>query len=145
MEKFNIEPNFYPVGDKAPKLSIEGIETNVSLVPFSDSNIKELGGGTRLVDRDFNSSNFKTGSAGWILRGAGPAEVLEGTFTAKNPLVSTHFRKIISDSVTGISIWVSDSTTPNGNLSGAAGDICLNGATNKPYYCTGTTNWTALV
>ncbi len=35
---------------------------------------------------------------------------------------------------------------PNGQLTGVAGDICYNGASNKPYYCTvnGTT-WVTIV
>jgi len=42
-------------------------------------------------------------------------------------------------------IWVSDGTNPNGTLSGAKGDICLNSsATGQMAYCTGTTNWTLL-
>lgn len=45
----------------------------------------------------------------------------------------------------GVTLWVGNGTTGNGNLSGTAGDILFNGGTNKPEYCTGTTNWTALV
>lgn len=41
-------------------------------------------------------------------------------------------------------MWRSDGTDPNGALTGTAGDICLNGASNTLTYCTGTTNWTAL-
>jgi len=44
-----------------------------------------------------------------------------------------------------VTFWLSiDATTPNGNLTGTAGDICFNGPSSVPYYCTGTTNWTAL-
>lgn len=74
MKEFTIESNFYPVGDKSPKLSIEGVEINETEPSFSDNNIKPLGGGTRLTDRDFNSPNFKAGVAGWILRGDGSFE-----------------------------------------------------------------------
>jgi hypothetical protein len=45
----------------------------------------------------------------------------------------------------GVTIWMGAGTTANGNLTGTAGDICLNAGSNKPEYCTGTTNWTALV
>ena len=58
---------------------------------------------------------------------------------------STHFRLILKESNTGIKIWISDGTTGQGNLSGTAGDLLLNGGSGKPEYCTGTTNWTALV
>jgi len=60
-------------------------------------------------------------------------------------LLSTHFRKIMTDSGAGITLWYGDGTTGQGNLSGTAGDILFNGGSNKPEYCTGTTNWTALV
>lgn len=41
-------------------------------------------------------------------------------------------------------MWMSDGTTPNGALSGTAGDICINCDSGKTYYCTGTTSWTAM-
>ena len=62
--------------------------------------------------------------------------------TVQNTTVSTNFKKQIS--LGGTVIWWSNSTTPNGNLSGNAGDICLNADSGKAYYCTGTTNWTAM-
>lgn len=61
----------------------------------------------------------------------------------QDALISTHFKKVIV--AAGVTIWTSDGTTANGALSGTAGDICLNAGSNKPEYCTGTTNWTALV
>jgi len=45
----------------------------------------------------------------------------------------------------GVTLWVGNGNTGNAALSGTAGDILFNGGTNKPEYCTGTTNWTALV
>lgn len=44
-----------------------------------------------------------------------------------------------------VTLWMGNGTTANGTLSGTAGDILINGGSNKPEYCTGTTNWTALV
>ncbi len=62
------------------------------------------------------------------------------------PVLSTHFRKILTDSGSGITIWISDNTTANGNLTGAAGDICFNAGSHKPEYNTdGSTTWVALV
>lgn len=59
---------------------------------------------------------------------------------------STHFCKILTDSTTGVTLWYSDGTTANGNLTAAAGDICFNAGSNKPEYNTnGVTAWTALV
>ena len=63
----------------------------------------------------------------------------------QNAVVTTNFRKVIGETATGITIWISNGTDPNGSLSGTAGDICLNGATNKPAYCTGTTVWVNFV
>lgn len=59
-----------------------------------------------------------------------------------NYTTSSYFKKeMVLD---GVTVWKSDGThTPNGNLSGTAGDICLNGDSGKIYYCTGTTNWVA--
>lgn len=49
-----------------------------------------------------------------------------------------------SQSSKTVTMWFSiDATTPNGNLTGVAGDICLNGPSSRSFYCTGTTNWTA--
>lgn len=58
--------------------------------------------------------------------------------------LSTNFRKLFYESNTGITVWMGNGTTGQGNLSGTAGDLLINGGTNKPEYCTGTTNWTAL-
>lgn len=58
-------------------------------------------------------------------------------------LTSTHFQKV--GLFGGVTLWVSDATDPNGALAGTAGDVCFNGATNKPAYCTGTTVWVNFV
>jgi hypothetical protein len=58
--------------------------------------------------------------------------------------VSTNFSRGIK--IGAYTIWISNNNTAaNGNLSGTAGDICLNGgsASGKHAYCTGTTNWTS--
>ena len=62
----------------------------------------------------------------------------------QNRVTSTNFRKVETETNTGSSVWVSNGTTPNGNLSGTAGDVCRNADSGKSYYCTGTTNWTAM-
>lgn len=43
----------------------------------------------------------------------------------------------------GVTIWVGNGTTGQGNLSGTAGDMLINGGSSKIEFCTGTTNWTA--
>ena len=57
--------------------------------------------------------------------------------------VSTNYFRV--GTFNGVTLWVGNGTTANGNLSGTAGDVIFNAGTNKPEYCTGTTNWTALV
>jgi hypothetical protein len=58
---------------------------------------------------------------------------------------NTNYRRIIKETATGITLWWGNGTTANGTLSGTAGDVLLNGGSNKPEYCTATTSWTALV
>jgi len=64
-------------------------------------------------------------------------------FQSSNNYGSAFKKEIVFNSTT--TLWRSNGTDPNGSLSGTAGDICLNGASNKPAYCTGGTNWTNLV
>ena len=60
-------------------------------------------------------------------------------------VTSTNYRKLFTELNTGISLWMGNGTDPNGVLSGTAWDMLINGATNKPAYCTGTTVWVNLV
>lgn len=64
----------------------------------------------------------------------------------QNSPTSTNFYKMIrlQNSSQTRYVWMSNGNTPNGALSGTAGDICLNCDSGKAYYCTGTTNWTAM-
>jgi len=56
---------------------------------------------------------------------------------------TTNFFKAIT--IGTFTIWYGNENTPNGALSGTKGDILLNGsATGQAFWCTGTTNWTAL-
>lgn len=58
-------------------------------------------------------------------------------------MVETHFRQIMDLYVT--TIFVSDGTTPNGNLTGIFGDVCFCCDGGKAYYCTASgKNWTAM-
>jgi hypothetical protein len=52
---------------------------------------------------------------------------------------------VLADGTKTTTIWLSqDATTPNGNLTGAVGDICLNGPSGRMFYCaTAGTTWTA--
>jgi len=55
---------------------------------------------------------------------------------------STNFKALIKGN--SHTIWESDGTSPHTALTGTAGDICIGADSGKSYYCTGTTNWTAM-
>ena len=58
-------------------------------------------------------------------------------------VVSTNFKKLIEGD--GITIWKSNGTTPNGNLTGVAGDLCLNWPSGQTFYCSAAgTTWTGM-
>lgn len=51
----------------------------------------------------------------------------------------------VDDPAGTVTIYISDGTTPDGNLTGVQGDYCLNGPSGVPYYCDANgTNWTAV-
>jgi hypothetical protein len=54
-------------------------------------------------------------------------------------VISTNFTPVIM--LKNITIYISNGTTPNGNLSGKAGDICFGADAGKAYKCTSTTTW----
>ncbi len=55
------------------------------------------------------------------------------------------YRKLFTETNSGVSWYVGNGTTANGFLPGNAGDFLLKGAANKPEYCTGGTTWVAVV
>lgn len=58
-------------------------------------------------------------------------------------LVSTNFKIMME--LDGVTVYISDGTTAEGNLTGVAGDICLNCAAGVAMYCDANgTNWTAM-
>lgn len=64
-------------------------------------------------------------------------------YVQQDAVTSTNFKKLIT--LGTFSVWTSDETSPDTALTGTKGDICLNGsATGQAFWCTGTTNWTAL-
>jgi hypothetical protein len=102
----------------------------------------------------YNTAAGSTGAALFINQsGGGPAADFErdstGTGAAtlrlgQAALVGGHFKQFIDFEVAdgGVMMYMSDGTTPNGNLSGNVGDICLNGPAGQPFYCTGGVAWT---
>lgn len=58
-------------------------------------------------------------------------------------LVSTNFTKV--QTMKSVTFYVSDGTTPNGNLTGVTGDICYNGPSGQSFYCSSSgTTWTGM-
>lgn len=98
--------------------------------------LEEYGTGITPVAKPIQSPNFKTDDTGWRFNSNGDVE------TNGSKVTSTHFKRTHKEF--GVSFWVSDGTTPNGALSGTAGDICYNGDNNQAYRCTGGTVWTLL-
>lgn len=89
--------------------------------------------GRSSISRPLRSPNWKDNTQGWQLNSNGEAQ-LNGSRT-----VSTNFRPAAK--LFGVTVYVSNGTTPNGNLSGNAGDICLKGPTGNAFKCTSGTTW----
>lgn len=90
-----------------------------------------------------SSSSTDTTAHGLVTLTNSGAGSIAPLILGTNAAVSTHFYKFATSN--SVTIWIGDGTTANGALTGTAGDILINGGSNKPEYCTGTTNWTALV
>lgn len=74
--------------------------------------------------------------------GAAPLKTSNVALTGTGTKFTRHM--VLTDGSKTSTIWLStDATTPNGNLSGTVGDLCINGPSGRSFYCTGTTNWTA--
>lgn len=57
----------------------------------------------------------------------------------------SHFTALFGLQGTTNVIWYSDGTTPNGNLTGVRGDLCINGSGGHLFWCsTSGTTWTQL-
>ncbi len=108
------------------KMVLNGLTSGNGLLITSSSTDATARGLIQLT----NSGSGSTGTA--LIRGT---QVVQ----------STNFRRILTESGSGVTLWYGNGTTGQGNLSGTVGDILFNGGSNKPEYCTGTTNWTALV
>jgi hypothetical protein len=85
--------------------------------------------------RALRSLNFTSNRRGWSLANNGEVQ------SNGNKTVSEHFSPVLV--LKGVTVYVSDLTSPNGTLTGATGDICLHGDGGKIYFCVGGTTWTA--
>lgn len=134
---------------KLVNLSAAALTTG-TILDISDNTAATTGKAVNVV---MNSADTGTRSVVYIKQdhasasGATALEVAQdGALAAikvTSAATSTNYFKIAT--MNGVTLWMGNGTTAQGNLSGTAGDILFNGGTNKPEYCTGTTNWTALV
>ena len=97
------------------------------------------GTGTRSLVKVTNSNAASTGTTGIEVANTSTGAAIKTT----TGLTSTHFQRAMV--LGGVTVWTSDGTDPNGALTATAGDVCFNGATNKPAYCTGTSVWVNFV
>ena len=100
------------------------------------SDVVQVGAGFSTIGRPIQSTNYSQNKTGWKFNSNGEAEI-NGAVT-----VSTNFTLIFK--AKGVSFFVSNGTTPNGNLYGNAGDVCFNGPSGQPFKCTTTTTWVGL-
>ncbi len=84
-----------------------------------------------------NDNTAATGATNLRLTNDSTGPVITSTTGA----TSTNYFKFAT--ANGVTIWIGNGTTGQGNLSGTAGDMLINGGSSKIEFCTGTTNWTA--
>lgn len=99
----------------------------------------------------FRSSSANVGVRSLVnVQNTNAAAVNATPYEASNsaPTSTNYFRQIkltaIGAGTTTNTIWQGNGTDPNGVLAGTAGDILINGSTNKLAYSTGGTAWTSL-
>lgn len=131
--------------------------SNSALV-ISATMVQNGAGGTLVATGDVVSiTGVSTQTAGTLTDNRGLLALYNPTGMLGDPLsitqnnaTTTNYAKQIklifagAGATTSI-IWQGNGTDPNGVLSGTAGDILINGASNKPAYCTGGTVWVNFV
>lgn len=93
------------------------------------------GTGTRSLVKVTNSAAAAVNATPIEVVNSSSGSALKTTVLA----TSTNYFKVFT--ANGVTLWVGNGTTANGNLSGTAGDLLLNGASSKLEYCTGTNVW----
>jgi hypothetical protein len=114
--------------------------TTGSMLSMADLNALTTGYGINVVSNSADTSSrdlvhIKNDNSAAV--GTNPLHI------ENDALISTNFKIMIE--LDGVTLFLSDGTTPNGNLTGAAGDICVGADSGKAYYCSGAgTTWVAL-
>lgn len=124
-------------------VGIAGLTTGIGL-NIGDANALTTGSIARFIS---NSADTGTRNLVFIHNDHASASGVTPLQIRQDNATSTNYYRVQSftNGTTTMTIWMGVGTTGNGNLTGTAGDILINGGSNKPEYCTGTTNWTALV
>jgi len=132
-------------GTSLVRISSTGVDTSTTTGVLLDLSTTSCAGSVNVLLTDSSAdttarTDVKIAVTNAAAVGAIPLEITSAAVTG----TGSKFKKIAK--FANVTMWVSiDGTTANGALTGTAGDICFNGGSNKPEYCTGTTNWTALV
>lgn len=132
-------------GTSLVRLASTGIDTGTTTGVLLDLSSSAGVGQTNVMLTD--SSADTALRRGIVSKVTNTAAVLARPFESSNVAVAnSKFTKhyVMTDGTKTCTIWLDqDTTDPQGTLSGTAGDMLLNGPSNKLYFCTGTTNWTA--
>ena len=141
-EQFNkFEQKNYPEQMDKANQTVDAAPDQVAKKSYVDSSTRPVVPGFQnrgagiAPTNSINSANFTSNAGGWGLGSNGDAQ-----FNG-NQIVSGHFTPVTK--FLGVTLYVSDLTSPNGTLSGATGDICLKGDSGKLYVCAGGTTWYA--
>lgn len=126
---------------RAVQVSLAAMTTGVG-IEVPDADALTTGGIMKLVS---NSSDATSRPLLSIVNDHASAAGAIPISIQNDGVQNTNYRRMIKETASGITLWWGNGTGANGVLSGTAGDVLLNGASNKPEYCTGTTTWVALV
>lgn len=135
-------------GGSLVRISSTGVDTGTTTGTLLDLTSSAHAGATLVAIRDTSADTsariaFTSNITNAAAVGAIPIQSSNVAVTGTGSKFTKHL--VMTDGSKTVTMWIStDGTTPNGALSGTAGDICLNGTSSVPFYCTGTTNWTAL-
>jgi hypothetical protein len=116
----------------------------------------EASSGSSATGPSFYSGHANIGGIGWQLDFNNNSNDSNSLFINKTSTGTGYPLQIVNSGVTdtnfkkigdlaGVSLYISDQTDPDGNLTGVQGDICFNGPGGVAYYCDSSgTNWTAM-
>ena len=121
-------------------MNISGVSvTTGTLLDISDNTAHTTGTAVNIVT---NSSSASTRTLVNIKQDHASATGTTVLALTQDAPTSTNYFKVMT--LNGVTLWIGNGTTPNGNLTGTLGDVLFNGSgTGQSFYCTGTTNWTA--